>query len=202
MADFCTKCSGLYCEEHRGDCPEGHVAPLPSEYADPFIRDFFRASAIVEKEGYLQWTRVREVMELSRKMNFRKLGIAFCTGLKKEAEILRKILENNGFDVCLAVCKMDGHDKSELGIAEQDKFGPGFDPMCNPIRQAHYLSEQHTDFNIIVGLCVGHDSLFFKHSEALCTTLVAKDRVLGHNPAAALYLYEGYLQSKVDMDHK
>jgi len=60
--------------------------------------------------------------------------------------------------------------------------------MCNPIAQAQILNEQLTDFNIVVGLCVGHDSLFFKHSEAPVTVLVAKDRVLGHNPAAALYV--------------
>ena len=41
--------------------------------------------------------------------------------------------------------------------------------------------------NIIVGLCVGHDMLFARHSEAPVTTLVVKDRVTGHNPVAALY---------------
>lgn len=38
----------------------------------------------------------------------------------------------------------------------------------------------------------GHDSLFLKHSEAPCTVLVVKDRVLGHNPVAALYTSTGY----------
>ena len=54
------------------------------------------------------------------------------------------------------------------------------------------LNEKDTDLNIVVGLCVGHDSLFYKYSEALCTTLVTKDRVLGHNPVAALYQTESY----------
>ena len=43
------------------------------------------------------------------------------------------------------------------------------------------------DLNIAIGLCVGHDALFSRYSEAPVTTLVVKDRVLGHNPAAALY---------------
>lgn len=64
--------------------------------------------------------------------------------------------------------------------------------MCNPIMQAKILNEQATDLNIVMGLCVGHDSLFYKYSEALTTTLVTKDRVLGHNPAAALYTAESY----------
>ncbi|WP_297234869.1 DUF1847 domain-containing protein [uncultured Flavonifractor sp.] len=48
-----------------------------------------------------------------------------------------------------------------------------------------------------IATCVGHDSLFYKYSDALVTTLVAKDRVLGHNPAAALYNAESYYKSKL-----
>ncbi|MBW2121998.1 MAG: DUF1847 domain-containing protein, partial [Deltaproteobacteria bacterium] len=49
-----------------------------------------------------------------------------------------------------------------------------------------------TDFNILLGLCVGHDSLFLKYAEAFSTVLIVKDRVLGHNPAAALYTTDSY----------
>ncbi len=54
-----------------------------------------------------------------------------------------------------------------------------------------------TDLNVVVGLCVGHDSLFYKYSEAMVTTAVTKDRVLGHNPAAALYTAESYYKKKL-----
>lgn len=56
--------------------------------------------------------------------------------------------------------------------------------MCNPILQA--LEEAGTDFNVVIGLCVGHNSLFYKYSKAPVTTLIMKDRVSGHNP-------DGYL---------
>jgi uncharacterized metal-binding protein len=46
-----------------------------------------------------------------------------------------------------------------------------------------------------MGLCVGHDSLFLKYSNALCTVLAAKDRLLGHNPLAAIYTIESYYRS-------
>lgn len=59
--------------------------------------------------------------------------------------------------------------------------------MCNPILQAQILNNEETDLNVVIGLCVGHDNLFYKYSEALVTTLVTKDRVLAHNPAGALY---------------
>ena len=54
--------------------------------------------------------------------------------------------------------------------------------------QARYLNSLGTDLNIMMGLCVGHDSLFIRNSEAPVTVMVVKDRVLGHNPAAALYM--------------
>lgn len=32
--------------------------------------------------------------------------------------------------------------------------------MCNPIYQAKLLHHEKSEFNILLGLCVGHDSLF------------------------------------------
>jgi uncharacterized metal-binding protein len=80
--------------------------------------------------------------------------------------------------------------KTTIGLdPEQESLGPH---ICNPILQAKILNEKKTDLNVVIGLCVGHDSLFYKYSDALCTTLVTKDRVLGHNPVAALYQVDGY----------
>ena len=69
--------------------------------------------------------------------------------------------------------------------------------MCNPIFQATLLNEQETDFNLAVGLCVGHDSLFYKYSMAMVTTVITKDRVLAHNPVGALYCAESYYREKL-----
>ena len=66
--------------------------------------------------------------------------------------------------------------------------------MCNPLLQAEVLNQEKTEFNVVLGLCVGHDSLFLKKSDALCTVLAAKDRVTGHNPLAALYTLHSYYQ--------
>ena len=41
--------------------------------------------------------------------------------------------------------------------------------------------------NIVLGLCVGHDMLFTKNSNAYVTTLSVKDRMTGNNPIAPLY---------------
>ncbi len=70
--------------------------------------------------------------------------------------------------------------------------------MCNPILQAKLLNKAGTDLNVVIGLCVGHDSLFYKYSEALSTTLVTKDRVLAHNPVGALYQVKAYYKRLLD----
>ena len=64
--------------------------------------------------------------------------------------------------------------------------------MCNPIAQAEILNQADTDFNVVIGLCVGHDSLFLSHSKKMCTVLAVKDRLLGHNPLAAVYTNHSY----------
>jgi uncharacterized metal-binding protein len=64
--------------------------------------------------------------------------------------------------------------------------------MCNPIAQAELLNAAGCELNLVVGLCVGHDSLFYRHSKGLVTTVVTKDRVLAHNPVGALNLAESY----------
>ena len=74
--------------------------------------------------------------------------------------------------------------------------------MCNPILQARLLNEAHTDLNVVIGLCVGHDSLFYKYSDAYVTTLVTKDRVTGNNPAAALYTATSYYRKKLNLSQK
>lgn len=148
------------------------------------------AAANVEFENYCTMTRIEEIMEFAKKIEARKLGIATCVGLISEARMAAKIFRHHGFEVFGAACKVGAMLKTSVGIdAQCEAVGKN---MCNPIMQAKLLNEEKTDLNIVMGLCVGHDSLFYKYSNALCTTLVTKDRVLAHNPVAALYQANAY----------
>lgn len=148
------------------------------------------AAAEVEYDFYCKYTRVEEIMAYAKKMGFKKLGIATCVGFIRESRILTDILRKHGFEVFGIACKAGVQKKSSVGIPERcSKLGEN---MCNPILQAKVLNEAKTELNIVMGLCVGHDSLFYKYSDALVTTCVTKDRVLGHNPVAALYTADFY----------
>lgn len=156
------------------------------------------SSALVESEGYCELTRVEEIMEFAKKNNFKKIGLAFCIGLRKEAEIFGKILENRGFEVCSIICKNGAVPKEFIGISDCEKVRPGTkEVICNPIGQARLLNEMKTELNVILGLCVGHDSLFIKYSGAPATVLAVKDRVTGHNPLAPLYAADTYYKKKL-----
>jgi len=175
-----------------------------SEYERPEIREFARQASIQEADCYanrhqrpyiLQPTKTRivEICEFAEKMGYSRLGIAFCIGLAKEAAVVERILKSRGFEVVSVVCKAGRTPKESIGLRDEEKIRQGTnEAMCNPIYQAKLLNHENTDFNILLGLCVGHDSLFFKYAQAPATVLAVKDRVTGHNPLAAIYLSESY----------
>ena len=202
----CANCEVLACKKENpekipANCPlnQTEIArAVRQEYEREDIKKFFVTSARVESKGYCQWPRVKEIVEFSKEMGYKKLGVAFCGGLQQETKILVKILKEHGFTVSSIVCKNGGVPKEEFGLRDEDKVRPGtYEVICNPLAQAKLLNKEGTDFNIAVGLCVGHDSLFFKYSQAPVTVLIAKDRVLAHNPAGALYCADGYFSKKL-----
>jgi uncharacterized metal-binding protein len=137
--------------------------------------------------------RIQEIWEFAHRMGYSKVGVAFCVGLQNEAGIAAPILEEHGLEVVSVICKVGRVPKAEIGVPEEDRIIIGSqESMCNPIGQAAVMNHEKTQLNIILGLCVGHDALFIKHSEAPVTILAAKDRVTGHNPLAAIYTSGSY----------
>jgi len=137
--------------------------------------------------GFEKWTRLEEIIDFAERSQYKKLGLAFCIALKKEARATVKILQKM-FTVYSVNCKTGAFSKEMLGITENEKFRPGhIESMCNPLAQAKLFNKVQTDLNIMLGLCVGHDTLFIKHSEAPITVFADKDRVLAHNPLGVIY---------------
>ena len=88
------------------------------------------------------------------------------------------------------------------GLKPEEKIMPPgmMETMCNPIAQAEVLNAEQVDLAIMLGLCVGHDTLFLKYIRPPCTVLAVKDRVLGHNPLAAAYLSRGPYYSRLRIE--
>ena len=194
-------CAGGVLEHPPVDCPSC-AAPLQEQamslLAEEANQRLARTAAQVEAEGYGRLTRVEETILFLKKMGCHKIGLAFCTGLWREAHELTKILEYHGFEVCSAICKNGCHPKRDLGLSDQETVrGCADEVMCNPIAQALVLNEARTDFNLLLGLCMGHDTLILKYLEGPASVLAVKDRVTGHNPLAPIYQAQGYYRKKL-----
>jgi uncharacterized metal-binding protein len=182
-----------------------------AEYSKPEISEFARLASIQEAECYerlpdglrTRLPRVEELIQFSRKCGYKRLGIAHCGGLFKEAGILSEILENNGFEVVTVQCKTGAVIKERIGIPADKKIAlpEEWESMCNPIVQAMIINKAGVDLAIMLGLCIGHDTLFIKYCNVPLTVIAVKDRVFGHNPLASLYLSDSYyrrLKNKID----
>jgi uncharacterized metal-binding protein len=157
------------------------------------VRKLALASARTEAAHYCEATRIEEVMDFARRIGAQKLGIAHCVGMMHEARLAREIFMAGGFEVYTVCCKVGSIPKESIGLLDEEKVRPGgYEALCSPVGQAAILARAGTQLNVVIGLCVGHDSLFFMHSQAPATVLVAKDRVLGHNPVACLYTSHSY----------
>jgi len=202
----CVKCNIQRCGSKEPDkkvpasCPTEKYPDLVREtkerYKLPENREIIKGwfglmSKILNPEKHKEkysWSRVDEVMEYARLRGMKRLGIATCYSLVPESKLLSDILEHNGFEVISVSCLCGELNPQELGM-------PG-NIFCNPIMQAEVLDREKTELNIMMGLCVGHDILFLKHSKTETTPLVVKDRSTGHNPVAALYQSQGFFRDR------
>ncbi|WP_213989126.1 DUF1847 domain-containing protein [Sodalis sp. dw_96] len=206
----CTECNFLNCQTRDSEFPrkclttaEGNNAVLQQSLDvydnDRSVNKIMLAAAQVEGQYYGQLTRVEEIIVFAKKIGAKKIGIASCAGLIQENRIFASILRANDLDVFGVLCKVGAQDKCSVGIEDRDKIKPGrYEAMCNPVMQANLCNKEKTDLNVISGLCVGHDSLFMKQSDAPVTYLIVKDRVLAHNPIGALNTGHSYYKRLLD----
>jgi uncharacterized metal-binding protein len=209
-----------FCRKEGGPAPGNCPSLRHRDFADQSLEEmqstanfeFARQASIQESEGYGGKDkeygsvypikpRILEIVEFAKRMGYERLGLIFCVGLRKEAAVAHKLFEARGLEVISIVCKVGRIPKEALGLSQDQKMVPGsFESMCNPILQAGLANHYESQFNVLLGLCVGHDSLFFKYAEAPCTVLAVKDRLLGHNPLAALYQCESYYRYLMEPD--
>jgi len=218
LIPICSKCPTVACSPQIkadevppiGDAPDFCPMKLVPEiiekavleYDKPEVKEFARQASIQEFECYeflpegrrTVNPRILELIQFAQKCNYKKLGIAFCGGLANEARLLTNILELKGFEVVAVRCKVGATPKERIGIEPDEKIrGPDrWESMCSPIAQAEVLNSEKVDLAVMLGLCIGHDTLFIRYCRVPMTVIAVKDRVTGHNPLAALYLSSSY----------
>ena len=127
-----------------------------------------------EEARLLGKNRVEEIKKYAHLSGIKRIGIANCISMQKEADALKRMLGDE-FEVHAIDCKV-GRVPSSVFSAEAKGVS------CNPAAQAAYLDENNTELNISMGLCVGHDMVFTSKSNVPVTTLLVKDREHKHNP--------------------
>lgn len=184
MIGDCADCKNHICAAKGISCTKVDEKQIINSYSEEEHK-IMQAAAFVEATYYSQLTRLEETAEFARQMGYKKLGLAFCIGLNKEVHLIKKFLAKD-FEVVSICCKNCAIAKDKLQLK---KINPQskMESMCNPKQQAQFLNNAGCDLFISCGLCVGHDAIFNKNCAGPVTTLVAKDRVLAHNPLGAVY---------------
>lgn len=154
------------------------------QYLEPDDSRFHLAAAKVLKRGGYDWSRVQQCIEFARELGVKKVGLAVCVGLIREGREFARFLDRAGFQVISVACMVGGLNPQETGIPDEWVNQLGI--SCNPIAQAEIMNREGSELNFIYGLCVGHDTIFIKHSKAPVTYVVVKDMVTGNNPGAVL----------------
>ncbi|NIM46120.1 MAG: DUF1847 domain-containing protein [Nitrososphaeria archaeon] len=207
---ICTVCRVEKCRfpDRKGrvpaNCPMENYADVREEsvkrgWTQPEERKINMACEEVLVKAYgergARLTRVEELIEYAKAMGYKKIGLGFCAGLFEEARIMADILDKEGFDVVSISCMAgSARRREDLGLELPEYMGA---MECNPLMQAEVLNREGTEFNVMFGLCLGHDILFIKNSKADVTPLVVKDRVLCHNPLGTIYNIQSYYKKKL-----
>ena len=141
-----------------------------------YSKDDLKLMRAAEDSLLMGKNRVAELMKYAENTGVKRIGIAHCVGMTREAMELKSRLEEK-FEVYTVDCKYGKIQASEM-LDDETARGTS----CNPAGQADFLKENNTDLNISFGLCMGHDIIFNMKSKAPTTTLIVKDREHKHNP--------------------
>lgn len=151
-----------------------------------YDEEFRKIMQVTVDHSSMSNNRVEEIKEFAKGAGFKKIGIAHCIMFQHETRVVEEYLSKD-FEVFTVDCKY-GHIRKDEMLG-----GRGGRIMCNPAGQAEFLNNKKTDLNISLALCVGHDMIFSKASEALVTNLFDKDFTNNNNPSQAVAEIEKYL---------
>jgi len=176
----CTTCEDRVCHKQQKSCDRESFVRYKNveQYLDVLHSEIIKAAAELVDSGRAgTLSRLEEIMEFAKRMNYQKLGIAYCYGMEKQAKAIEKLLMDEWFDVSSVSCSVGGLRQSEINIESCSHK-----VSCNPLGQAEQLNAEKVDLTLVVGICMGHDILLNRNLSMDFTTLVVKDRKYNHAP--------------------
>lgn len=179
----CTRCNskscraGVACGNEKFD-----IETVMDQFHTPSNQKIVQAAAHLVDNGRAgTLSRLEEIIEFSKHMQYQRVGLAYCYGMESDAILVRDIFKKEGINLQTISCS--------LGSLLQDAVNEAsciHKISCNPIGQAHQLNAENVDFVIIMGICLGHDILLQKNLHADFTTFIVKDRTNNHNPMESI----------------
>ncbi len=172
----CTKCTlkgcrkSVPCLDRSNEYIENYLSEANQIYTKA-------ASKLIDNGRAGTLTRLEELVEYFKFRGYTNIGVAYCYGIEKEALLLRKYLENEGYKPNIVSCTVDGIKESQIDTKKNNST-----VSCNPLGQANILNSSGTQFTILFGLCLGHDIIIQKKLNMDFSTFIVKDRVTKNNP--------------------
>jgi len=181
----CTNCQNKTCRESESCGVEKFESSVViADYQEPENQKILQAAAsLVDngKSGTL--SRMQEIIAFIKAMNYKKVGLAYCFGMEKDAKLLKDIFKTNGINLRTVSCTVGGINQNQINSDScTEKVS------CNPIGQAKELNEEIVDFTVVMGICLGHDILLQRNLKSDFTTFIVKDRVFSNAPIKSLSL--------------
>ena len=186
MSVDCASCKSFICDTGSTDSPtdncpmHGDFPSFDDLYESKVKRESAYQAAVVEAEGYCEWTRIRELSELAKKLGVNRVGIVHGSDMRREATLAAEYLEKCSLETVL----------------------PPLVSECSPRGQAEFFAEIETQLNVICGLSVDHEAIFNAASISPVVVLVVRDVRLRHNPVAALYTSASYSRTRLFGDRE
>ena len=140
-------------------------------------RKIWEAFAPLIGTGGAQKSRVEHIVDFSRSLGVKRIGIASCLRYIKDASFLQGLFQKEGFQVPAVFCKVGGWQTKDIDIEKNTNW-----IICNPIGQAMILNELGCEIEVTLGLCMGHEMIFNKYAEGYVTNLYVKEKISHERP--------------------
>ena len=183
----CLKCPVKSCRKDLESCNAQSFESdtVLNEYHEDETQKIVQAAAQLVDGGRAgTLSKIDEVVEFCKLMDYKKIGLAFCYGMEKDAAIVDDIFTSHGLKIVPISCTAGA--MSQTSVNDESAL-PGV--SCNPLGQAEQMNSEKVDFAITMGLCMGHDILFQNKIDCNFTNIVVKDRTTNHAPMEAIKSY-------------